>query len=487
MANRLPGAGDNRTLRLDGGKVKALRRAKGFSRDGLEAASKSGPHKDGRNSFSTATIKRAEHGEPIYVSNAHSLAVLLETPLHELLLPGEAVDQVAARAQPMIAVMPLHVADGDTGPFADGLAEDLITRLRRFWFPIIERPSSLVPSLDPRSAAKALGAKYWVDGTVRRAAGEIRVTVQLADVDTGAILARYPYERRFADVFELQHELTAAIVADLSPQLLDVEVRRLSDRDPKDLDAWHQALLGAWHFYRRTPGDNAQARSLLGEALHRDRHMPLAWYTLALTHQQDLINQWSEHPQRSIAALQEVGSEFERYYPDEAGAQVACAYLDVYKGQRDSAMARLAAAIDIDPNTCLAYTLYGQTLAMAGEPDRGLEQFDVALRLNPKDTERWSTYVGMALAHFVAERYEDAVASATNAVRVRPSAAFPYAVLASAHALLGNLTEARQALRTMLHLQPSMSARGIAAVTGSTDKDIGKRFLEGLRRAGLAD
>jgi TolB-like protein/Tfp pilus assembly protein PilF len=465
-------------LVLDGAKLQALRKAKGLSRMRLSDLSKGGVH-----SLSEATLKRAENGEPVYSATAHSLAQLLDVPLEDLLL---VTTVLAMPQQPMIAVMPLQAWSADAQPFADGLAEDVITRLSRWWFPILARTSSLgAAPIDARAAARAAGAKYWVDGSVRRDGDRLRVTVQFADVDSGTIISRRAYDRPFVDVFDVQRELAGAVLSELSPRVLDAEIRSFDDRDPEDLDAWQEALVGAWHFYRRTAQDNAQARALLEHALRRDKRMPLAWHTLALAHQQDLINQWCESPQRSLLQLEEVSGEFERLYPEEAWAQVSSAYLDVYKGRRASAMARLVAAIEADPNGCLAYTLYGQTLAMNREPDRGLEQFEVALRLNPRDTERWSTYTGMALAHFVAERYEETIDAAQEAVRIRPNASFAYATLASAHSRLNHMPEARQAVQSMLAIQPDMSLRGILSIMGSTDEDIRERYLEGLKRAGL--
>lgn len=476
---RLAGAGDNRTLLLDGAKVEALRKSNGLSRAQLAERSKGSLH-----ALSEATIKRIEKGEAVYAATAYSLALLLGVPLAQLL----AVNSTLTMPQqpPMIAVMPLQAWSPDARPFADGLAEDVITRLSRWWFPILARTSSLgVAPDDPRDAARTAGAKYWVDGNVRRDADRLRVTVQFADVDSGTIITRRAFDRPFADVFDVQRELSGAILSELSPRVLDFEVKRFEHCDPSDLDAWQEALIGAWHFYRRTALDNARARVLLENALNRDKRMPLAWHTLALTHQQDLINQWCESPQHSLSQLEAVTGEFERLYPEEAWAQVSSAYLDVYKGRRARAMARLVAAIEADPNTCLAYTLYGQTLAMNREPDRGIEQFEIALRLNPRDTERWSTYTGMALAHFAAERYAETIEAAQEAVRIRPNASFAYATLASAHSVLGNMPEARQAVQTMLAVQPDMSLRGILSIMGSTDEDIRARYLEALKRAGL--
>jgi TolB-like protein/Tfp pilus assembly protein PilF len=434
--------------------------------------------------FSEATIKRAEGGEAIYANTAGGLARLLGRPLVELLANGAGED--AAEAQkPTIAVSAFRTSEG-AETLAEGLTEDLITRLGRWWFPIIARTSTITGTdTEPRTVGRELNARYVVEGNVRREGTELRVTAQLVDTQSGLAVARHAYVRQFRAVFALQNELTTAIVGDLGPALLDLEAKGLERREPEDLDAWQQALLGAWHFYRRTAEDNARARVLLSEALRRDGHMPLAWYSLALTHQQDIINQWATSPRDSLTGLAEICSEFERRYPTEAWSHVVSAYLDVYQGRRDAAMSRLREAIEIDPNACAAYGLYGQTLAMAREPDQGLEQFELALRLSPKDRERWSIYTGIALAHFVAERYEETIATAKEAARIRPNVAFAYGAMASAQAHLGNLGEARTALETMLRIEPKTTQSGIVSVLGSTEKDIGARYLAGLRLAGL--
>ncbi len=471
-------AGDNRSVQLNGERVRALRRQKGMSRVQLGDSTRGTPY-----AITEVTITRIERGDRVYASTAGALAWALGVPLLELLAEGEGDDLTL---QPTIAVMPLRAPDERTTDFACGLAEDLLTRISRWWFPVLARASTIdAASTDPQATARALGASYWIEGVVRRAGSHLDLTARLCDARTGTVVTSYPYEGKLADVFAHQERLASSIVADLYPHVLDHAARRFEGYDPSDLEAWQQALVGAACFYRRNAEDNARARELMAAALRRDARMPLAWYTLALSHQQDLINQWTTDARSSIAQLDETSREFERHYPRDAWAHVARAYHDVYAGHRDTAMARLRGAIDADPNTCLAYALYGQTLAMASEPDHGIEQFEVALQLNPRDTERWSTYTGMALAHFVAERYEQSVQLADKALGVRPSAAFPYAVLASAHAHLGQLPEARRALHEMHAIQPNMSSSGIVSIMSSTEPDIGKRYLEGLRRAGM--
>jgi len=472
-------ARDNRTLSLDGAKVRARRLALGATQAGLAERSIQTPH-----FVSAVSIKRAEQGQPVYASTASCLAGLLGVSVAEL-LPGDGRIAADVVEQSAIAIMPFR-CDAEGASLADGLAEDLITRLSRWWFPVIARTSTLgAGPADPQETAGKLGIKYWVEGSVRRSERALVVTADLVEATSRRIVSRQAYERPLAGVFSTQRELTTAIMRDLSPRLLDAEVGSLRARDPEDLEAWQTALLGAWHFYRRTAKDNAHARALLGDALKREQHLPIAWYALALTHQQDIVNQWCESPRESLGALMVVCEEFSRLYPFDAWSQITSAYLDVYRGQRGAAMARLKEAIEMDPNACLAYGLYGQTLAMAREPDHALEQFEQALRLSPRDTERWSIHTGVALAHFVAERYEETLHAAREASRVRADMAFPYGVMASAHALLGNLPEAKAALGALFDVAPKTTRQGLVSIMASTEPDIGARFLDGLTRAGF--
>ena len=492
--SRAHGAASNRSTRLDGERVKQTRRARGLSRQAVADRSQ------GSNPLSETTIKRAEQGAPLYLSTARRLAELLDVPLGELLLEGS---PCVAAQQPTVAVLPFRTDDASASArgFADGLSDDLITRVSRWWFPVVSRTSTLGEAIAefggrertaksaepaPEVTAAELGATYLVDGTVRLSDDKLRVTAELVEAATGHVLWRRRYDRNLASVFDAQDELTAAIVEGIEPTMLDSELRRFEGRDPQDLDAWRQALQGAWHFYRRTAQDNAEARRLLHGALQRDPRMPNAWYLLALSHQQDIVNQWVSDSRSAMVAMESVCSEMQQLYPAESGCQIAAAYLDVYMGRRDAAMDRLCRAIELDPNMAAAYGLYGQTLAMAKEPDRSIEQFETALKLSPRDTERWSIHIGMALAHFTAERYELTVQQAQKATRLRPKLAFGYGAIASAQAHLGNLDEARAAVAMMVDSQPTTKLGGVEQMMASVDKAIAARYLGGLERAGLS-
>jgi adenylate cyclase len=459
----------------------------GLSREGLAEASR-GPHP-----LSIATIKRAESGSPVYLESARRLASLLQTPLSAL------VDAAKARAlachepaeAPSIAVLPLRPigADQATQWLADGLTEDLLHRLGSSWFPVLARTctqdlDASAPTLLDSCVEKNIA--YFVEGSARRADDALRLSVRLVETSTGQVVWTNAYDRPFSHTLRVQSELSEVLVSELARKVLIREGTRLQTKEPTDLNAWQLGLRGAWHFHHRTREHNEAARSHLMAAVRRDPDQPLAWYTLALSHQQDILNQWAA-PSETLTRLADIVTEFLRVHPSDPRAAIAAAYVDIYTGRRDAAAIRLKSAIELNPNLADAYSLYGQTLAMAGDPDPALEQFEMALRLSPGDSEGWRILTSVALAHFVAERYEESIVWVEKAIAASPTVAFCYGVLATCHAHLGNLLDAKAAMRSMQRIEPTLSLGGFGALMASTDQRIAERYVAGLRRAGLGD
>lgn len=478
-----PDAG--RSLALHGGRCREARERRGFSRPGLAELSR----RPGGEPLSEATIKRAESGQPIYFDKARRLAELLQVPLRSLLLEPALELDTGPNMAPAIAVLPLQADSEAQRHFADGLAEDLTIRLGNSFFPVIARGSSFrfrEPNPDYRLLRDELAARYVISGSVRREGERVRVAAELTDTESGLQLWGDIFEASDAGVFELQDRLSGSIARRVGRAVFNRESARVLRRDPSDLMAWELSLRGAWHFHAGSEHDNQVARGFLRRALEQEAFLPLAWYCLALTHQRELIYQWGGDPQAALAELTACCVEFDRIFPDDPLAHVAAAYGCIYRGDRQSAMSRLAEAIALDPNSVAGRSLYGQTLAMAKEPDRGIAQLELALRLSPKDPELASFFLALALCHFAAERYTEAIHWAQCSLAARPNVAFCHGTIGSAHAHLGDLAAARQAVSHMAKLGPQMSARGYRAIIASTDPEIAGRYLHGLKLAGFA-
>jgi adenylate cyclase len=124
-----------------------------------------------------------------------------------------------------IAVLPFNDLSGDPEQeyFADGIAEDLITRLSHWrTYPVIARNSSFVDegkAVDVKRVSRELGVRYVVEGSVRKAEGQIRISAQLVDATTGAHVWAETYDRQVRDVFAVQDESSEEIVGSIFPHI----------------------------------------------------------------------------------------------------------------------------------------------------------------------------------------------------------------------------------------------------------------------------
>jgi TolB-like protein len=178
--------------------------------------------------------------------------------------------------RPAIAVLPFDNLSGDPDQeyFADGIAEDLITRLSTWRdFPVIARNSSFTykgKAVDVEQVSRDLGVRYVVEGSVRRAANRIRIAAQLIDATSGHHVWAERYDRELRDIFDLQDEITQAVVGSMCPELELFEFTRVVRREPQNLDAWDSSQQGMWHLQRMTREENARNPYRICVSRHRE-------------------------------------------------------------------------------------------------------------------------------------------------------------------------------------------------------------------------
>ena len=160
--------------------------------------------------------------------------------------------------RPAVAVLPLKNLSGDPDQeyFTDGLTEDIITALS-LWrsFPVIARNSTFSykgQSPDIRKVGEELGARFVIEGSVRKAGNRIRVTVQLIDAETGHHVWAERFDRELDDIFALQDEITQRVAATVEPELGRFEQKRLAAKHPTSLDAWDYCQRGMYLLYKFT-------------------------------------------------------------------------------------------------------------------------------------------------------------------------------------------------------------------------------------------
>ncbi len=387
-----------------------------------------------------------------------------------------------------IAVLPFDNLSGDTEQeyFVDGMTEDLITRLSAFrGAQVIARNSSFVykgRAVDVKQVSRELGARYVVEGSVRKSGDRVRISAQLTDATTGHIIWTSNYDRGLRDVFALQDEISQTIVGSIFPQLVAFEGKRMMHRNPQSLDAYENALRGWWHANQFTREDNASARSFFERAIELGSNYARAFAGIAVTHFTDSFLGWSDSPTHSHAEFGRFAQRAVALDPRDPICVVTLGYYHTTTGQADEAIAAFEQAIQLNPSDVGAHHGLGVSLLFAGRPDEAIASLKTAMRLSPHDPN----FLGnVGFAHFAAERYEDAIEWTKRSMR-GSHIKMGWGVAASSYAHLGRLDDARTTLQQLTRHEPDWTLADAARlVLDGANPSLRERYLDGLRKAGM--
>ena len=392
--------------------------------------------------------------------------------------------------RPAIAVLPfLNMSDEpEQEYFSDGISEDIVTALSRLrWFLVIARNSSFSykdRSVPTRQIAEELGVAYLVEGSVRKSGDCVRITAQLNEVATGHQLWAERYDRRLADVFAVQDEITAAIVAAIEPQVYAAEGFRAARKPPESLDAWDLVMRALSHYWRASRADNVAAQALLEQAIAIDPDYAQALAVLSVSHMFGTHMGW-EDTAVAVPAAQRAAAAALRADSQDPWAHLAMAGVQVYQGRFDDALAGFETALRLNSNFSLALGYYGLVLSYCERWEEGAAAARRALRLSPRDPFSAIFNGVAAYAEFVGRNYDAALRLAREAVRQRRDFVGAHRVLTAAAAMTGDIDLARSALQELRRTQPDISLGWITQRIPFREDVEREHYLEAFRRAGL--
>lgn len=407
-------------------------------------------------------------------------------------LLGEIALESAADGQsaiPAIAVMPFR-ASGQTPEEqrqSDGIVDDLITRLGTRWFPVIARCSTYAlhekALVDAREVGRSLDARFLVEGDYRRESERSRLNARLVDTTSGQVVWAQTFDRKVKDLFDVQFELSAAIVHAVEASVIDIVAAEARNIPAPQLAPWERAVGGMSLFWKGDRESNLAARRIFESALTDSPGLRLALYGQALTYQRVVVEQWESDVRPTVLALHQAAANFMNQHPHDSWANLISAYAAIYTGDRDGAEERVERALHLEPSSLRGRSLLGQLLAMRGAASRSIQELELALRISPCSPQRWTLQCAIALAHFAEEQYESSLEWARRAAAHNGAGVMPFGVLATSHAHLGHQQEARDAVAQMQARSPGFSTEQFLPMVASTRPDIAQRFIEGLRRA----
>ena len=397
--------------------------------------------------------------------------------------------------RPSVAVLPFANLSDDPQQdyFSDGIADDITTELSRFSeLLIIARNSSFQYKgkvVDIRQIGRELGARYVLEGSVRRSGDRIRITAQLIDATTGAHRWAERYDRELHDVFAVQDEVARAIVAILVAHVNRAEIERALLKPPATWEAYEYYLRGAevffLHLSRRTKASLYDARRLLEQSLAIDPAYARAAAMLSWTHQHAYTDPF-DSDYLSPAALDralELAETAVHLDPRLPQAHAQLGNVLIQKRRLDGGIAEFERAFALNPN--FVDFRYALALTYAGEPARAIEVLEAIIQLDPFP---WPHVFGcMGLANYMLKRYGEAVRWCSECASRLPNLQWPHLLLASAYAQSGQLGEARAEAAEVLRINPALTIESWKRVVVYKDPNDLEHRVDGLRKAGLPE
>ncbi len=393
--------------------------------------------------------------------------------------------------KPSIAVLPFHNLsnDPDQEYFADAVAGDLLLALSRYrWLMVIARSSSFSykgRSPDMRQVGRELGVRHIVEGSVRKSGDRIRISAQLIDASNGNHVWAERYDRKLADVLQLQDEIAMTVAAAIEPELSRAEQERARRKPPESLDAWDLYQRGLWHYWQYSKESSIEAQRLFGEAISLDTHFAAARAFLAYSHFTG-SHQAFEEPQQALALARDGALRALAIDEKDPIAHLALGRVLAGNGDYAAAVVELERSVVLNPSFSLAHYTLGSILFLSGHHEQALESFEAAGRLTPIGPLIWGIKTMHANTLAALGRYEEAEPLARAATRHQTATFWVYANWASILGNLGELAKASAALDRLMQLRPDFSESFYDRLFVGIDPAVKKPYFEGLHKAGLA-
>jgi TolB-like protein/Tfp pilus assembly protein PilF/predicted Ser/Thr protein kinase len=335
----------------------------------------------------------------------------------------------AAGALPSVAVLPFADMSPakDQDYFGEGLAEELIHALARVQgLRVVARTSAFAlkgMKLDVREIGKTLGVGAVLEGSVRKAGSRLRVTAQLIDAATGMHMWSERFDREERDVFDIQDEISLAIVEHLKVALLRGEKAALGKRSTADTEAYNLYLKGLYFLARPNPESIWKALGFFHEALDRDPNFARAHAGVANVYgylgTMNLAPQTEVFPKANAALKNALGLD-----PDLAEAHDIAAQVEFYFDWDWAAAEKsIGRALELNPSNTIARGMHGWMLLSRKRFEECLAEIDRALTIDPLMPLLYAWSIGL---HAACGRNDEALEDFAKLRQIEPNLGLAY-------------------------------------------------------------
>ncbi len=417
-----------------------------------------------------------------------ALAVVAAATAIMLLRQGPSAE-IAQRAAPLIAVLPFANQSGDPAQeyFSDGITEDVISALGRFSSLAVLARNAVMPfkgrAPGIEEVVQKLGARYVVEGSVRRNDDRVRIQARLTDAQGGRVLWSDRFDASSREVFGLQDELVLQIVGTLASQV-DWMERERARRNPTDnMDAYDLVLRGRALLDTSTRAAHVEARALFDRAMTADPKYADARVWLATILYFYVQYGFTETPVETVHEAEALVRGALEIDPTNSRAYGMLGLIMTYFDRYDDALAAIDRALSINPSDAESYYARASVLLWASRLEESRQALELARRLDPATAARPDRLFNDALQSLLTGKPDRARAAIEGRLGQNPRFAPLYVLLAMAYAELDRPDDAASAAAIARRLNPFFDPDAF----GTRLRDPAHRQLlaASLRKAGL--
>ena len=399
-----------------------------------------------------------------------------------------------------IAVLPFDNMSNDPEQayFSDGISEDIITDLSKIsGLIVIARNSSFTykgKSVNAQQIGQELRVRYLLEGSVRKAGGQVRINAQLIDASSGHHLWADRYDGDMSDIFALQDKITRKIISALALRLSASEQKALTDKGTDNLEAYDEFLKG-WQGYRLlTKAGFAEAKTHLEKAVELDPEFTRAYAALAVLYWRATKFAAPEHRQglglntRQELLAVKAKPQFlvkKAMIKPTALAHGLMSQFYLMRYQHDEALAEIERAVAMDPNDPELYAWMSEIFWLMGKNSDAIESANMGLRLDPNNP---ATYLRQLARSYLPDGdLEESMQLLERAKRINPelsgTVAFHQSVI---YGIQGHIEEARTAYGIFLksRMYPVQNLNSILIYFPFADPKKLDRIADALVKAG---
>jgi len=389
-----------------------------------------------------------------------------------------------------IAVLPFTnmSSDPELEYFCDGLVEDIIADLAHIpQLLVISRNATFVykgSAETIRQIAGQLGVNYVLQGSVRRAHSQVRVTATLENARTSRTLWSARFDRDFSDAFTLQDELTGEIVTALDAEILWGEQARYRRSKISNPQAGQLLYRGLYEHYKFDRASTLIARRYFESFIELEPGSILGYVWLVTSYGFAIVVGW-EDPQIALPKLKSLVDHALAIDPEDAHALVGDAQFKALMGDLEGALAAIERSVARMPNFDEAWFFRGWIQMFRGEFEDSVVSLEHANRLCPTLNSVKLGVLGTAYRN--AGKYEESIQTFKLCLERYPDFLYAHTSMAVVYGLMGDLKAARREVAETLRVDPSYSIRRFVTPNLYRDPEVMEGSAEVLRSAGMPE